>query len=98
MSIQSGNASSVTLDAFLDLTFKNVVGALSDLRQLTAALTGPETEREVCHLLECPRLATLTKALEDTIGVLEETKGAFKSKRLGELRRSLERRLNGKLR
>jgi hypothetical protein len=40
--------------------------------------------------MNCPRGAQLQAAVTETIKVLEETKGAFKSQTLGELRRNLE--------
>ncbi len=43
-----------------------------------------------CQLLNCPRGAQLQEAVRETIRVLEETKNAFKSKALGELRQRLE--------
>jgi hypothetical protein len=41
-------------------------------------------------VINCPRGAQLRQAVEETIAVLEETKGSFKSKALGELRGRLE--------
>jgi hypothetical protein len=43
-----------------------------------------------CQLMNCPRGSQLLEAVRETIDVLEETKSAFKSKRLGELRHKLE--------
>jgi hypothetical protein len=40
-------------------------------------------------LLDCPHKRLLRQALTETIEVLEETKKAFKSKRLGVLRKKL---------
>lgn len=83
--------SSASVDAFVELTFQNIVGSLSDLRHLTKAVATDNVEvQEACHLLNCPRLTMLTDALVETIDVLEQTKGAFKSKMLGALRRKLE--------
>jgi CheY-like chemotaxis protein len=78
------------LDAFLTLTFKNIVGALSDLKHLTKYYSIGAADQEVCHLLNCPRLTTLKEALQETIDTLERTKSAFKSKELGTLRKKLE--------
>lgn len=84
------HASSAPVDAFLDLTFQNIVGALTDLNHLTKALTTHRAGQQLCHLLNCPRLNTLMEAIGDTIRVLENSKAAFKSKELGELRRKLQ--------
>jgi CheY-like chemotaxis protein len=86
----NGDASAVPVDVFLALTFRNMVGCLTDLRNITEALAAQSPIQQTCHLLECPRLDTLTDAVEDTIRVLEKTKKAFKSKELGGLRRKLE--------
>ena len=40
--------------------------------------------------MNCPRGAQLLEAVRETIRVLEETKSAFKSKTLGDLRHRLE--------
>lgn len=42
-----------------------------------------------CPLLDCARVETLRSAIRETIGVLEETRSAFKSKRLEVMRRKL---------
>jgi FixJ family two-component response regulator len=79
------------VDMFLALTLRNVMGSLTDLEQLGRALAGkPTLEAHPCQLMNCPRGAQLQSALEETIAVLEETKGAFKSKKLGDLRHKLE--------
>lgn len=88
--IMPGGRSSTPINTFLALTFRNIGGALSDLKHLTESFSIGTPEQEVCHLLNCPRLTTLKEALVETISVLEKTKSAFKSKELGNLRRKLE--------
>lgn len=78
------------IDVFLSLTLRNVMGSLTDLQQLGRALSGKPVEEHPCQLLNCPRGAQLQEAVRETIRVLEETKHAFKSKALGELRHKLE--------
>jgi len=80
------------VDTFLTLTLRNVMGSLTDLEQLGRALTTrtPPAGAHPCQLINCPRGAQLRQAVEDTIAVLEETKGSFKSKALGDLRARLE--------
>lgn len=79
------------VDSFLTLTLRNVMGSLTDLEQLGRALAGQtDGEAHPCQLINCPRGAQLQRAVEDTIAVLEETKGSFKSKTLGDLRQRLE--------
>jgi hypothetical protein len=78
------------IDVFLSLTLRNVMGSLTDLEQLGRALAGQPVGKHPCQLLNCPRGAQLQEAVRETIRVLEETKSAFKSKALGELRQRLE--------
>ncbi|MCC6242796.1 MAG: response regulator [Gemmatimonadaceae bacterium] len=79
------------VDSFLALTLRNVMGSLTDLEQLGRALANPgASPPHACQLINCPRGMQLQQAVEDTIEVLEETKGAFKSKALGDLRKRLE--------
>ncbi|HEV8613227.1 MAG TPA: response regulator, partial [Gemmatimonadales bacterium] len=74
------------IDVFLSLTLRNVMGSLTDLDQLGRALSGRTVETHPCQLMNCPRGAQLQQAVRETIEVLEQTKSAFKSKQLGELR------------
>jgi len=78
------------IDVFLSLTLRNVMGSLTDLDQLGRALSGRSVDTHPCQLMNCPRGAQLQQAVRETIEVLEQTKSAFKSKQLGELRHKLE--------
>ena len=60
------------------LVLKRVAGAM-----------GTEDRVVGCPLIACPRLARLTTAVQETIDVLEETRTAFKSKRLEAVRKRL---------
>lgn len=78
------------VDVFLALTLRNVMGSLTDLEQIGKALSQQPVGSHPCQLLNCPRGSQLREAMVETVKVLEETKGAFKSKTLGDLRRKLE--------
>jgi DNA-binding response OmpR family regulator len=79
------------VDTFLTLTLRNVMGSLTDLEQLGRALAGQQGALpHACQLMNCPRGHQLQSAVEETIAVLEETKGSFKSKTLADLRQRLE--------
>jgi DNA-binding response OmpR family regulator len=78
------------IDVFLSLTLRNVMGSLTDLDQLGRALSGRSVQEHPCQLMNCPRGAQLHEAVRETIAILEQTKSAFKSKQLGELRHKLE--------
>jgi CheY-like chemotaxis protein len=83
-------AGAVPVDLFLTLTLRNVMGSLTDLEQLGRALADQSVEQHPCQLMNCPRGSQLRTAVAETIRVLGETKGAFKSKALGDHRRRLE--------
>ena len=79
-----------TADTFLSLALRNVMGSLTDLEQLGRALAGSPVEAHACQIMNCARGSQLTAAIQHTVEVLEETKHAFKSKQLAELRQRLE--------
>ncbi|MEP6591458.1 MAG: response regulator [Gemmatimonadota bacterium] len=79
-----------SVDAFLALTLRNVMGSLSDLGVLGQALTGRQAGANPCQLMNCPRGAQLQAAVRETVAVLEATRASFKSKQLGDLRQQLE--------
>jgi CheY-like chemotaxis protein len=79
------------VETFVNITLNNIVLSLAGLKKVTGAVVRLTGEQDVCHLLECPRLESLGRALRETIEVLERTKSAFKSKELGDLRRRLEK-------
>jgi DNA-binding response OmpR family regulator len=79
-----------SIDAFLSVTFRNMVGSLTDILRIAQVATGQTVAPEACHLLNCPRHARLMDAINDAIGSLEKTKTSFKSRELGELRRTLQ--------
>jgi hypothetical protein len=70
--------------AFLELTVRHLMSSLGDLRQVVSVLAAAPTGAESIRSLE------MSKALQETIEVLERTKRLFKSKDLGELRQKLE--------
>lgn len=83
-------AGGTPVDLFLTLTLRNVMGSLTDLEQLGRALAGDPGTQHACQLMNCPRGSQLQAGVEEAIKVLEETKSAFKSKALGDLRHQLE--------
>ena len=78
------------IDEFVSRTASNILQSLEDLKKLADGLAEGDTPRAACHLFDCPRLERLSAAIKDAVAVLEKTKGAFKSKELGDLRRRLE--------
>ena len=88
--MKTGTVPQPAVDVFLALTLRNVMGSLTDLDQLGRALSGRTVGEHPCQLMNCPRGAQLQTAVQESIAVLEETKSAFKSKTLGDLRHRLE--------
>jgi CheY-like chemotaxis protein len=86
-----GQSSNVTsMDAFFELTFKNIVDIISDLKHLSKSFAAQNVPLEVCHLFQCPRLTAMAESVKEAINVLHKTKSSFKSKELAKLRLSLE--------
>ncbi len=78
-------------DVFLSLALRNVMSTLTDVEQVGRALAQHEAPAaHACQVLNCPRGTQLRTAIVETVRVLEETKHAFKSKALGDLRHRLE--------
>jgi CheY-like chemotaxis protein len=90
MQEEPGNPELVPVDTFITVTLHNIVWSLNGLKNVTEALAELSGKHDVCQLMDCPRVDSLTAALNDTIGVLRKSKSAFKSKELGELRKRLE--------
>ena len=73
-----------TLQPLFQVTLRNLLAVLLDLKQFTEALAQqPGKENALKEM-------TLHRALRDAIEVLERTKQSFKSKELGELRHRLQ--------
>jgi DNA-binding response OmpR family regulator len=89
------SGSSLPFSDFLMLNYQYMVNALSDLMNLTEVIGKQSVPQEICHLLKCPRLSAMGGVLAETIDVLKMTKGSFKSKDLGELRKKLEDFIKG---
>jgi hypothetical protein len=90
ISQKSEVTSSIPVSTFFEITLRNVVGALLDLKHLTEELSMQSDEQYVCNLLDCPSLTELKSGLAETVDILKKTKTSFKSKELGRLRNKLE--------
>ncbi|KAA3616961.1 MAG: response regulator [Calditrichaeota bacterium] len=94
MNSQNKRSAEFSTDSFLDLSFKNITGSLSDIEKLFNISQDKEklinTNDNQFHLFKENSKDVLKKAVQETISVLEKTKRSFKSKELGELRKKLE--------
>jgi len=70
--------------AYLELTLRHLMSSVLEFRDVVSALAAAPAGAESVRSLE------LSKAVHETVEVLEKTKRVFKSKDLGELRQKLE--------
>ena len=86
---RAGHASS--LQALVGVTLRGIVDGLADLHRVIAATQDAELELKNW----APAISSdMRDALRDAVATLEHTRGAFKSKELGNLRKRLEGLLN----
>jgi FixJ family two-component response regulator len=93
---ESQNGLPVQINGFIELTFRNIIDGLFDIKHITGILAESNGQEQVCHLFNCPRLDSLRKGMAETIEVLEKTKSAFKSRDLGVIRGRLEELISSK--
>jgi DNA-binding response OmpR family regulator len=83
-------------ETLMDLTLQNIAESLQDVRtfaDLVARQKGGLETPAVTRTVSGPMV--LVNAVRETISVLEKTKGSFKSKELGDLRKRLELLMDG---
>jgi FixJ family two-component response regulator len=93
---ENRNGLPVLINGFIELTFRNIIDGLFDIKHITGILAEGDGQEQVCHLFNCPRLESLRKGMAETIEVLEKTKSAFKSRDLGVIRGRLEEIISSK--
>jgi len=80
----------VTVQEALTRSGKEIRARVEEHQRLLARLTeGGDARIEGHLLLDCPHRRRLRETLAETIGVLEETKKSFKSRKLEALRKKL---------
>ena len=90
VSSASETPTSVPINTFFKLTFRNIADSLLDLEHLIEGLNTNRGEQYVCNLLDCPSITKLKNGLTESVEVLRKTKESFKSKDLGKLREKLD--------
>lgn len=81
---------SSVLREYLECTAASLVHALSDVMEISEVLEAEQPEHAATVVESRSSVQRLTAALTEAVQVLKETRGAFKSKQLGELRKRLE--------
>jgi hypothetical protein len=88
------SVSALSPDMLVDITCRSISQSLLNLRHLAQKVSdgreGATGRQDACHLFHCPRLDSMAMAIIQAVDVLERTKGAFKSKELGDLRKKLQ--------
>jgi hypothetical protein len=90
--IRSGpaNLGAMPVRSLMGLVLGNLASSAMDLKRLVDLGQEIDPAPGLCGIQNCPRLGTLEQALREGVDALERTKGSFKSKELGELRRRFE--------
>jgi len=90
LSSASETPTSVPVNTFFKLTFRNIADSLLDLEHLIEGFTTNSDDQYVCNLLDCPSITKMKKGLTESVEVLKKTKESFKSKDLARLRDKLD--------
>lgn len=87
-----GAPADIRLEEYVDRIAEDLHERVEHQRAVlrTALREGAGADRiRYCPLVDCSRVEALRSAIRETIAVLEETRSAFKSKRLEVMRRKL---------
>lgn len=87
---QATSTTESLIEPIFDVIFQDIADAYVDLRQLCTLVEAHRSDALLAALRNDPEKQQLTEALEHAIDVIEETKRAFKSRQLAELREDLE--------
>jgi len=90
LSNASETSTSVPVNTFFKLTFRNIADSLLDLEHLIEGYNTNSDEQYACNLLDCPSITKMKKGLTESVEVLKKTKESFKSKDLARLRDKLD--------
>jgi YesN/AraC family two-component response regulator len=92
---KSSQSGAVSVQQMLGMVLGRMGETLLDLKHLVD-LTAPGKGTDICPIQQCPRLDMYEQVIREGIETLERTKGAFKSRELGDLRQKLELSIEGK--
>jgi CheY-like chemotaxis protein len=80
----------IPIHNLMGLVLGNLASSTMDLKRLFEISLQMGEAPGLCGLQDCPRLEGYEAAIREGVATLERTKGAFKSKELGELRKRFE--------
>jgi CheY-like chemotaxis protein len=83
------------LGGLVGLVLGNLAASTLELKELLDMALQSSPSQGVCAIRECPRLGQYQAAIRTGIETLERTKGSFKSKELGDLRKGFASLLDG---
>jgi DNA-binding response OmpR family regulator len=89
MAALAGGRGGVPVQQVLGAMLGRMGEALLDMKQLVD-LSSFEPDGQTCTVQRCPRLESYQRIFQEGIAILEQTKGAFKSRNLEELRHKME--------
>lgn len=94
---KSPASGAVSVQQMLGVVLGRMGETLLDLKQLVDLSSArQDAGQDACSLLQCPRLELYERVIREGIDTLEHTKGAFKSRELGDLRQKFEQMIEGK--
>ncbi|MBI5691797.1 MAG: response regulator [Verrucomicrobia bacterium] len=85
-----GRAANAALVTFLGVSVQQSLSTIADIGTLAEAIVSTDRQGEAQRRLQSARPVLLVEAIRETIHTLEQTKGSFKSRELGDLRKRLE--------
>jgi DNA-binding response OmpR family regulator len=93
--LQTSHSSSLDIDlrSFVTMAFSNMIGAMRELKTLIDFAYLGDSGASPCRILQCPVKEQFETVMRGAIEALRDTKGAFKSKEIADLRRKFERLL-----
>ena len=93
----SHSGSVISVHQMLGMVLGRMGETLLDLKHLVDLSTRHQGfSQDACSINQCPRLEMYERIIREGIETLEHTKGAFKSRELGDLRQKLEQIVDGK--
>jgi len=84
------NLGNMPIHGLMGMVLGHLASSTMDLKRLFEISLQMGPNPDLCGLQDCPRLGLYEETIREGVETLERTKGAFKSKELGELRKKFE--------